>query len=302
MEGFEDTRLLLRVSWQGGLRESHPALVLVHGLGGSDSSTYNVATGLHAFHRGWHVVRMNLRGAGDGLGLCPRLYNAGSDEDLVAVLLHVGRIAPHMAAVGFSLGGNVALLATARRNVELPAGLLAVAAVSAPLDLAASAEALGRPRNRLYRHYYMKTLRETYRLHQRLRPDLYEAGRERGCRTIREYDEAITAPYGGYGSADDYYARSSAGPLLQSILRPALILAACDDPLVPADAVTSWPLPASGVVRREILRTGGHVGFVAPTSAPARFWAAEKVLGYLENACAASMGRVGSLAEAENPS
>jgi predicted alpha/beta-fold hydrolase len=31
-----------------------------------------------------------------------------------------------------------------------------------------------------------------------------------------------------------------------------------------------------------MLRTGGHVGFVAPTSAPGRFWAAERVMEFLE--------------------
>ena len=54
-----------------------------------------------------------------------------------------------------------------------------------------------------------------------------------------------------------------------------------DDALIPSDSVAHWPLPASGVVRREALHTGGHVGFVAPTVAPGRFWAAERALRFL---------------------
>jgi hypothetical protein len=283
VEAAEDARLLLRATWQEGPREARPVLVLVHGLGGCDSSSYNLATGLHAYERGWHVVRVNLRGAGDGLGLCARLYNAGLDDDLVAALRCVAAFTPRMAVAGFSLGGNLTLLALARRDEALPQGLLAAAVVSPPLDLSGCADALERPGNRLYRHDYLRNLRRLYRERQGLRPDLYEAGRERGCRTIRAYDAAITAPYGGYASAEDYYARSSCGPLLASVRRRALILAALDDPLIPAETVERWPLPASGLVHREMLATGGHVGFVAPTRAPGCFWAAAKVLDFLES-------------------
>jgi predicted alpha/beta-fold hydrolase len=124
------------------------------------------------------------------------------------------------------------------------------------------------------------SLRESYAERQRRLPDLYASGRERGLRSVREYDEAITAPYNGFASAADYYARSSAGPHLAAIRRPTLILAAEDDPLVPGPSVARWPLPASGVVTREMTTTGGHVGFVGRTRAPGRFWAAERVMRF----------------------
>jgi hypothetical protein len=55
--------VLARASWQPGRPDDRPAVVLVHGLGGWDGAPYAVAAGLHAFSRGWHVVRMNMRGA-----------------------------------------------------------------------------------------------------------------------------------------------------------------------------------------------------------------------------------------------
>lgn len=277
-----DVRLLLRATWQQGPRNERPAVVLTHGLGGCDEAGYVLATARLAFARGWHVVRMNMRGAGDAERLCPRLYNAGLDGDLVAALDAVARLAPRVAAVGFSLGGNVALLALGRSGARLPAGFVAAAAVCPPLDLGACADALERRANRLYQEYFMINLRRTYQRFHTARPDLYASGRERGTRTIREYDEAITAPYGGYRDAEDYYQRSSAGPCLARIDHPALVLAAQDDPLVPADSVTRWALPQSGLVERELLATGGHVGFVGPTEAPGRFWAAERVLDHLD--------------------
>jgi predicted alpha/beta-fold hydrolase len=281
VEAGPDARLLLRASWQAGPPEGRPALLILHGLGGWDASGYVIALGRLAWSRGFHVVRMNMRGAGDSDRLCARLYNAGLSSDLLAAVAAVEKRAPRVIVAGFSLGANVALLAAGRDAATLPKGLAAVAAVSPPLDLAACAAALERPGNRLYQGYFMRALRGAYARRQRLRPELFPAGRERGLRTVREYDEAITAPHGGYRDAADYYARSSAGPHLARIERPALILSAADDPMIPVDSVASWPLPASGAVRREITRTGGHVGFVGPTNAPGRFWAAERVLEFV---------------------
>jgi hypothetical protein len=288
VEAEEDVRLLARATWQDGPRAERPALVIVHGLGGSDASAYAVSTGRHAFARGWHVVRMNMRGAGDGEALCQHLYNAGLDTDLLAVVAAVARVTPRVAVAGFSLGASQALLALGRRRDHLPAALFGVAAVSPPLDLSACADALARPDNRLYQHYFMTALREAYRRRARTWPDQFEEGRERATRTVREYDEAITAYYGGYASAADYYAKSSAGPWLASIERPALILAAADDPMIPQASVLRWPLPASGIVRREVTPTGGHVGFVGRSAAPGLFWAAPRVLDFLEEVLAES--------------
>jgi predicted alpha/beta-fold hydrolase len=276
----DGARLLVRATWQPGRREEHPALVVVHGLGGTDSSTYVLSTGALARSRGWHVIRMNMRGSGDGEELCPLLYNAGLDGDLLATLEVVARTVPRVAVAGFSLGANLALLAAGRRRDQVPGALEAVAAVSAPLDLAACADALERPGNRLYQGYFMRMLAEAYRRRHRRWPDLFPANREVGLRTVREYDDRITAPFGGYDGAADYYARSSAGPHLVSIVVPTLVLSAADDPMIPVASVDKWSTSPS--VRREITGTGGHVGFVARSSAPGHFWAARRTLDFLE--------------------
>lgn len=277
-----DVRLLCLASWQAGARRSRPALVLVHGLGGRADAGYMVAVGWRAWQLGWHVVRMNLRGAGASEPLCPRLYNAGLTSDLLAVLQAVGREAGRVALAGFSLGANLALLAASRDAGDAPPELIGVAAVCPPADLSACAERLDAPDNRLYRHYFISNLREAYRRRQARLPGSYAQGRERGVRSIRAYDEAITAPYGGFRDAADYYARSSAGPHLGALAFPTLIVSAADDPLIPADSVTRWALPKGVPVVRELLPTGGHLGFVAESNSLGRFWAADRVLAFLE--------------------
>lgn len=282
VEAGHGVRLLLRASWQPPPREERPTLLVVHGLGGSDASGYVVSTGRLAHARGWNVVRMNMRGSGDGLALCPLLYNAGLDTDVLAAVSALASLAPRLAVVGFSLGANQLLLTLARRREQLPAALVAAAAVCPPLDLSACADALEAPGNGLYQRYFMQMLLEGYRQRHRARPDLFAAGRERGLGTVRAYDERITAPFGGYESAAQYYERSSAGPWLAEVDRPTLLLAAADDPMIPVATVTRWP--ASAVVQREVLPTGGHVGFVSRAQAPGWFWAPQRVLAFLEEA------------------
>jgi len=282
VEAGQGVRLLLRATWQPGDRTARKALVIVHGLGGSDASPYAISTGQLAYARGWHVVRMNMRGCGDGEALCPLLYNAGLDSDLLAALHAVAQLAPRLAVLGFSLGGNLALLTMGRRRELLPDGLVAGAAVSPPLDLAACAEALEGPGNGLFQRYFVSRLADAYRRRHASRPDLFAAGRELGLSTVREFDDRITAPFGGYESAAQYYERSSAGPWLAAIDRPALVLAAEDDPMIPAATVARWP--CSPTVTRELTATGGHVGFVARSQARGWFWAAERVLAFLDEA------------------
>jgi uncharacterized protein len=284
VEAGRGVRLLLRATWQPGPREERRALLIVHGLGGSDSSAYAVSTGRLAHARGWHVVRMNMRGSGDGFDLCPLLYDAGLDTDLLAALSALSSLVPRLGVVGYSLGANLALLMLGRRRAQLPRGLSGTAAVSPPLDLSACADALEAPGNGLYQRHFVRMLAEAYRRRHRARPDLFAEGREQGLRTVREYDERITAPFGGYLSAAQYYERSSAGPWLAAVDRPALVLAAADDPMIPVGSVTRWPL--SPAVRREVAATGGHVGFVSRSRAPGFFWAPERVLDFLEDAVA----------------
>ena len=280
VDAGESVRLLLRASWQPGPREERPTLLMVHGLGGSDTSSYVVSTGRLAYTQGWNVVRMNMRGTGGGVTLCPLFYNAGLDTDLLAAVSALAERAPRVAVAGFSLGANVTLLMLGRRRERLPAALVGAAAVSPPVALAACADVLEAPGNGLYQRHFMQMLTEAYRQRSRLRPDLFAAGRESGLRTVREFDDRITAPFGGYESAAHYYEQSSAGPWLASIDRPALMVAASDDPMIPVASVVRWPV--SPAVRRELFATGGHVGFVSFCRAPGWFWAAERVMAFLD--------------------
>lgn len=251
-------------------------------MGGADTSTYVLATGRHAWSRSWSVLRANMRGCGDEGAFCPRLSNAGLSGDLLAFVRAAAEPFERVAVAGFSLGGHLATLMLARHADELPENLIGGVAVSPPLDLADCADTVGLPGNGVYQRFFMRGLTDAYTRIQARSPELYETGRALGLRTVRDFDHRITAPYGGYGTSDAYYAANSAGPLLTRIRKPLLILAAKDDPVIPPGGIARWELPSAGNVIREMTSTGGHVGFVGRTRAPGSFWAAERMVDFLE--------------------
>ena len=88
----------------------------------------------------------------------------------------------------------------------------AVAAVSAPLDLAAGGRAIGRGFSRqVYTRMFLRTMK-TKGARQARPASRACSTREamRAARDLRDFDEVFTGPLHGFTGADDYYARSSA--------------------------------------------------------------------------------------------
>ena len=67
-------------------RPGAPWLVLIHGLGGDETSAYIQTSAAHWLARGHGVLRLNLRGAGPSRERCRFQYHAGRTEDLAAAL------------------------------------------------------------------------------------------------------------------------------------------------------------------------------------------------------------------------
>ena len=91
--------------------------------------------------------------------------------------------------------------------------------------------------------------------------DLFDSGRVRRARTLREFDDVFTAPLHGFRDTEDYWTRSSSKPWLSAIRVPTLVLNARNDPFLPASALPA-PQDASIAVQCEFPGEGGHAGFV----------------------------------------
>ncbi len=268
------TRILVRCHWQREKR-ARPALVLVHGLEGSSESGYMRGAAERAWLAGFHVVRMNQRNCGGTEHLTPTLYNSSLSGDVRAVIENTMALdgIEEIFAGGFSLGGNLVLKMAGEMCERAPAALRAVAAVSPSLDLAACASALESPRNWIYERYFVQRLKRRMRRKARLFPGRYAGDRLGGIDSIREFDDRITAPHSGFRDAADYYFRASALRVVDGIRRPALILAAEDDPMVPYASLDRPEIHAQPMIQLVGTRQGGHCGFISRHAGDGRFWA-----------------------------
>ena len=244
-----------------------PPVVLVHGLGGDETSNYMETTARLWLEHGHAVLRLNLRGAGRSRPLCRFQYHAGRSADLRDALAAFAACEPELAQagmllVGYSLGGNLVLklLGELGQQPAREFQLVGAAAVSAPIDLEVSSRRFLEPRNRFYQRHML----------QRLKREATAEGAEvsaaerRGLlatRTIWEFDEAFVAPRGGFADALDYYAQSSAIHRLDAIRVPTLVIHALDDPWIPVRSYRDRDWSEDSAARLLLAPGGGHVGF-----------------------------------------
>lgn len=241
-----------------------PLLVLFHGLEGSSRSHYAEAFADFAAGRGLHYVVPHFRGCSGELNAAARAYHSGDHEEIGWILARLRAAHPGpLLAVGVSLGGN-ALLRWAGEAGEAAARLAdAVAAVCAPLDLAAGGQAIGRGFNRLvYTGMFLRTMKPKALAKLAQHPGLFDRQALLAARDLYEFDDIFTAPLHGFRDAADYYARASAKPVLHRIRIPALALNARNDPFVPAASLPR-PQEVGPCVTLWQPEHGGHVGFPA---------------------------------------
>ncbi len=226
-------RVLCHCHWQPD-RENSLTVIIVHGLEGSSESQYMLGIAAKGMAAGMNVVRMNQRNCGGTDALSPTLYHSGRSRDIAAVtqnLLRQDRIS-RFALAGFSMGGNLVLKLAGEWGREGPSQFRAVAAVCPSVNLAASADALHVPANRLYEYYFMWQLRRRLRVKAGLFPQVFDRSRARGVTSLRDFDDKITAYYCGFDGASDYYQRSAAANVVDRIAVPTLILHAANDPFI----------------------------------------------------------------------
>ena len=63
-------------------------------------------------------------------------------------------------------------------------------------------------------------------------PGRYDPTLLKNVRSVRDFDEHITARYMGFTGADDYYDKASSSHVLDRIAMPTLVIHSDDDPFV----------------------------------------------------------------------
>jgi predicted alpha/beta-fold hydrolase len=271
---------ILDVDWLAA--DSHaPHLLLLHGLEGSSEAGYVRVVLALAQARGWGALAMNFRGCA-APNRTARRYHAGDTDDARFCLgLLRQRVQGPLGAIGFSLGGNVLAKLCAEDSDTSP--LAAAVTISAPTDLSACADALDHARGigAVYKLRFVRQLQKKALAMSRTYPGLIDDARIRATRSLRDFDDAFTAPLHGFASAADYYARASSGPLLGQIRRPFLSINADDDPMVPVPSLAHQAFATNPCLHLEVTRGGGHVGFVAGSLRRPIYWAEARALDFL---------------------
>ena len=264
------------VDWVGP-RDAERLIVLFHGLEGGSGSHYARTMALEAVSRGWRFALPHFRGCSGALNRLPRAYHSGDSDEIDWMLRRFAEVRRPLHATGVSLGGNALLKWLGERGAAAAEIVRRAAAVSAPLDLAASAGALDRGFNRrVYTRAFLLTLKAKAYAKGTLRQIPLDERRLARVRTLREYDDMITAPLHGFRDAEDYWERASSAPWLERIEVPTLVVNARNDPFLPAHALARATAKASQEVLLEFPRTGGHGGFPGR-----RRWLARRVLDFL---------------------
>jgi predicted alpha/beta-fold hydrolase len=230
-----------------------------------------------------NVVRMNQRNCGGTDHLAPTLYHSGRSQDVAEVvksLIRTDNLA-HVALVGFSMGGNLVMKLAGEWGSAGPEQFRAVAAVCPSLDLAASADALHSPGNRLYEQYFLWKLRRRLRAKAKLFPNHFDVRRGKGIRSLREFDDKVTAPYCGFAGADDYYYRSAAARVIENVAVPAFILHAANDPFIRITPETRARIVANPNITFLESEDGGHCSFIAEANGYDGRWAERRVIEFL---------------------
>lgn len=277
------------LDWFGPDTPGVPCVVLLHGLTGSSASLYVLGQQSALARHGWRSVAVNWRGCSGEPNDLPRGYHSGASEDLAEIVEVLQQRLPDaaLAAVGYSLGGNVLLKYLGEQGERCP--LRAAVAVSVPFRLDQCADRLQRGFSRVYQARFMREMLDYVANKQRR---FAEQGRDaelaslaalgplEGLVSFWDFDERVTAPLHGYASAADYYRRCSSRFFLGGIAVPTLMVQSLDDPFVyPHSLPEAAELPPR--VEFELHRRGGHVGFVMGPPWKPRYYLEERVPDWL---------------------
>ncbi len=272
------------LAWTEKPLNSKPIVIIFHGLAGSMHSPYARGMMKAVQQQGWTGVLMHFRGCSGRHNRLARSYHSGDTGDARFLLNWLGQHYPDssLAAIGYSLGGNMLLKLQAELAEHSP--LQAAVSVSAPMQLNVSAAVLNSGFAQLYQWVLIRALKQ--QLASKL--DLFDYPQlinfqHKNLHEIKnfwQFDNQITAPLHGFKDVHDYYRQSSARQYLTGISRNTLIIHALDDPFMDETIVpTAEELSSSTTL--ELSTHGGHVGFISGNPVKPVFWLEQRIPEYL---------------------
>ena len=264
---------------QSGESPAKSVAVLLHGWEGSAESQYILSLAHALLDRGADVVRLNLRDHGDTHHLNQELFHSCRLPEVVGAVVALRAMFPHQRLVlaGFSLGGNF-MLRVAAEAPRVGIDIDRVLAISPLLDPHTTLDAI-ESGFALYHAYFVQKWTRSLLRTQRAWPGAYDFAPLLRSRDLRQMTRDLVLAYTEYDDLDSYlrgYAVTE--DRLADLRVPATILAAIDDPMIPAADLAR--VARSDALRIVTTDHGGHCGFIEDLGSTT--WVEDFVLRELE--------------------
>ena len=281
----DDDKIVLHEEQPLQFNQSLPIVLLIHGLAGCHTSTYMRRMIEKLGVRGYRTFRMDMRGCGAGIQLARKPTHCGRWKDVAAALEHIAELYPDSKTnlVTFSMSGTLALNMLAEAGDMRIGTLERSLMISPPVDLVEIERDFRTGFNRRYDKYLVSLLWEQNVERWKHFPEAMpkDVDLSQPVRRLKDLDDLVISPSGGYASTEEYYLDASPGPKIASIRQPITIFTSEDDPVVPIGPLMNAKKSRS--VEMSLVPRGGHLGFLAARSGDPDFrWLDWRIIDWLE--------------------
>lgn len=252
----------LDLDWSEAVLPTKKLVILLHGLEGDAQRHYITGSAKGFNQNNFDTCALNFRGCSGEPNRLYRSYHSGATEDLISVINYViaAKSYESLYLMGFSLGGNLILKYLGEGN-NIPTQIKAAIGVSVPCDLRDTCDQLLQSKNVLYSARFKKKLLAKLRGKRQQFPEKITEESIEQIVTLKDFDDAYTAPAHGFKNAYDYYEKCSCKQFLAHISTPSLILNAKDDSFLGPKCYPYEEARANVNLHLEVPDFGGHVGF-----------------------------------------
>ncbi len=260
---------------------SSDVVIISHGLEGNSQRPYMSGMAENFFNKGYDVLNWNFRGCSGSVNRKLVFYHSGASHDLEQVVLHAEKNYRFLYLIGFSLGGNLTLKYLGEKEWPGHQKIKKAVAISVPLDLDGSSQQIDKINNKLYAYHFLYSLKRKIRQKAVQFPEIVRGKSLHRIRTLRNFDDAFTAPLHGFKDAADYYRQCSALQFLPATRKPTLVLNARNDPFLSASCYPKDWEANPAYICLHYPRQGGHVGF-SPRAKNERYWSEVRALEFIQ--------------------
>ena len=284
----DGSRIRADCVWQS---RSAPTLLAVHGMGGSSTSTYMLGLSHKAHRQGWNAVLLNLYNCNLDLPR-PKIFHAGASREVGEIIETV--LTEHnidqLFIAGMSMGGNILLKLMGEWGENRPVQVQAAAVISPLVDLTVSWQVLERPSNFIFQRHFIRKFKRLIEDHHAELASFVDIGALQKIKTIREFDELLTAPLGGFNDASEYYREASSAAHLEYIRVPTFMVHSRDDPLLPWEPLVQLEVRSNPHLLVHLTQRGGHGAFLErnPREDVDRRWAENRTIDFFRLAASGS--------------